>query len=275
VPIQELPLKVEECMEGFHYFCKEFDADGEQMHQIPMGRSGIDHIVKIVRENYPKVKLICIDPLRFMKDETTRSRDIVTQQWHEGMDMISMCIKARSAIWAVHHDNKASGTKAAVGNDPLLAAGGTMGLMASAQNSMSIRGDRVPQGVDGALGFYISPRTQQTMDKRIKFHNGRFEFTDSDTEVYFHRNDIKGNGREQAQQTDLKILAYLEKVPADISANIAVALNMAKVNIDRRLDSLKLRSVVDFTLDKERLYSNMTGPPPKVWFLVGHANMPN
>jgi hypothetical protein len=275
VPYQEIAIKVSECMKGFHYFCKEFNEEGDPMHRIPAGRAGIDHIARIVRENYPRVKLICIDPLRFMKDETVRSRDIVTQQWHEGVDFVGLCIRARAAIWAIHHDNKSSGTKAAVGNDPLLAAGGTAGLMASAQNSMSIQGDRIPQGVDAALGLYISPRIGQTMNRRIKFHNGRFEYTDEDAEIYYHRNDIKGNGREQAQQIDLKIISYLEKKPADISANIGEMLNVPKVTIDRRLDSLKLRGVVDFTLDKDRLYSKVTGPPPKVWFLVGHATLPN
>jgi hypothetical protein len=181
-----------------------------------------------------------------------------------------LAIKGKTAVWGLHHNNKESGKKISDGNDPLLSAGGTAAVLGSAQCAIVFEGDRIPEGIDGANGLYISPRIGQTRKKIIKFHNGRFYQTASDTEVYYHRNQAK----TADPQIDLKILTYMEQHTAVTSVQIAEALNIAKYTVDRRLDIMKEKGIAEVSKDVLGSFYKGRGGPPRIWTVNKSVTLP-
>jgi DNA-binding transcriptional ArsR family regulator len=257
-------------LKGLHFYARELNDAGEYFHRVPTGSAGQDFIVDLATNVFPNVKLICVDPIRLLRNETRRSNDVVTQQYHEGLDFVSLCVKANAAVWGLHHNNKESGKKTSEGNDPLISAGGTAAILGAAQNCIVFEGDRVPKGIDGAIGLYIAPRISQTRRKIVKFYNGQFYEAPPDTEIYYHRNQPK----TADPQADLKILAFLDQNTVGTAIQIAEALNMQKYTVDRRLDTLKMKGMVDVSKDETGIHRRGRGAPARVWFLIGQATLP-
>jgi hypothetical protein len=264
VPEQDIQGEMQIALKGLHFYAREVNETGEFFHRVPTGREGMEYMTTLIRSELPFVKAACIDPIRLLTDETQRSRNIVTQQYLEGLDFLNLAVKSGCAVWGLHHSNKESGKKSAEGNDPLLAAGGTAAITGSAQNIIVFEGDRIPKGIDGATGLYIVPRIEQTRVKVIKFFNGAFYLAPPDTEIYYHRNQSKNVD----PNLEPKILQYLEQYKAGTSAQMAATLNCSKYHIEKRLMSLQHSGVVDTAPDETQLYYVGRGSPAKIWFLT-------
>jgi len=271
VPEQDIPLAVAEALDRrFHWYARKQGEAGEFFERVPTGRRGLDFIVKLTTEVFPNVKITCVDPIRLLNDETVRSRNINTQQYHEGLDMLNLAVKGRTAVWGLHHNNKESGKKVSEGNDPLLSVSGTASIAGSAQNVIVFNGDRIPDGVDGATEIYISSRIGPVRSKIVKFHEGRFYLAPPDTEVYYRRNHVK----TADPNIDVKIVAELDRVGGMTAPALAEALNIQKYTIDRRLAVLKEQELVDWMEDNNKLLYKGRGGPARIWFLTKAVTLP-
>jgi hypothetical protein len=271
VPESEIMPRVHDAFTRFHLYAREQNEAGEFFHRVPTGRAGLENIAKYTREDCPNIKITCIDPMRLMNDETIRSRNVVTQQYFEGLDMLNLAINGQTAVWGLHHNNKESGKKISEGNDPLLSVSGTAAIAGSAQNVIVFEGDRIPDGVDGATGLYISPRIGPTRTKVVKFHEGRFYLAPTDTDIYYRRNQAK----TADPNVDIKIVAELDRIGGATSTALAETLNIPKYTIDRRLAVLKEKELVDCMEDTDKLhYKARSGPAPRIWFLIKAVTLP-
>jgi hypothetical protein len=248
--------------------------EGDFFDRVPRNRPGLDFLESELKRN-PHVKVLMIDPIRFLRDETTRSRNLVTQEYLEGMDFLNFARSTGVAVFGLHHSNKEAGKKVSESSDPVTNVGGTAANGGAAGNILVFLGDRVPAHIEGHIGVYKSARIGAPDTIMLTPKNGRFTLAPPDAEIYYTRKETGGKtGRPIGSDTDEKICAFLKAHGPSIISSIATGINVQRYNVNNRLVILLGLGVVERYEDTSRTYSAVNGPKSYIWALKDAVNIP-
>lgn len=237
--------------------------------RVPRGRQGLDYMEQCL-DDMPNCKAMMIDPMRFLRDEAVRSRDLVTQQYYEGMDFKNFSTSTGVSTIGLHHSNKESGKKAAENSDPVLAVGGTAAIGGAAGNVIVFQGDRVPEGMEGCVGLYQAGRIGSPKTIKIVHQEGKFLLAPDDMEIYYHRVAPK----TKDPQVDMKIQQYIQTHGPSPVTTIADGIDQDWQLVNRRLITMAKRGICDKTPDLSGVLPVKQGAKPMLWYLIGPANFP-
>lgn len=272
----------EAALNRFHTYAEQ-NGEVDFFKRVPRGKPGLDFLRDEIK-NHPNVKLVIVDPIRFLRDETIRSRNIVDQEYYEGLDFKGFASETGVSVMGLHHSNKESGKKSAEGDDPATAAGGTAAIGGAPGNVIVFRGDRVPEGIEGHIGLYKLSRIGQPKTIMVQPVRGRFYLSPPGSEIFYMRKLTAGGGNGQrgrptdkpsGAQADALIIAYLEKTGTATISNIADGIDIPKYTVNSRAEILVAQGVLKRLEDRATGFKTTPGPKPYLYSLTEKARLPD
>jgi hypothetical protein len=265
----------------------EQEGDIGFFEKAPRGKPGLDFL-RGELQKHPEIKVMFVDPLRFLRDETQRSRNIVDQEYVEGMDFKAFAQETGVSIVGLHHSNKESGKKSSEGNDPLLSAGGTAAVTGAPGNTIIFMGDRVPEGIEGHIGLYRAGRIGSPKMIMVMLRDGRFYLSPPDSEIFYLRKlspgGMGGRGQGPGRPTDgpsgKEVDGLIEKYLAEKKVGtvqlLSTTLNIREYTVSNRLKVLMDTGVVERFDDEIGLFKTPgPGGKPILYRLKDRVRLPD